>query len=274
MKNQIFLSYSAGYLQTFEEFVEFAYQEGFVGVELIPDLTPNLPEQLDDERIKTLIRLKSEYNLRYTVHNIFMDINLTSLVPRVRQLAFDLTQAILVFAKRIGAEAVVIHPGYRFTPWRTKLKQVELFEKVQSDTYLRLAEKSAKIGIPIFIENGSYYLSARYDERKPLHIGITADELLSIAKIPTSLPFGICLDIGKIYFSSARCSIKGVIDYIERVLPLLHEVQLSTFNGYQEVIPHVISYLRSINFKGPIVFECSKEKIKDLFNLFTKQATR
>jgi sugar phosphate isomerase/epimerase len=270
MKYQLFLSYSAGYLQTFEEFVEFAYRQGFFGVEFIPDLPPNLPEQLDNERIKTLKKLKSEYNLHYTVHSIFMDINPTSLVPKVKQLAFDLTLEILTFAKNIEAEAVIIHPGYRFTPWRERPEQAKLFEKIQKDTYLKLAEESTRIEIPIFIENGSYYLSARKGKRKPLHIGINADELLSIAKIPSKSPFGICLDIGKAYLSSTKCSENEVLNYLERITPLLCEVQLNTFTGYQKVIPLVLAYLKSINFKGPIVLECSKEKIKTLSHLVAK----
>jgi sugar phosphate isomerase/epimerase len=185
-------------------------------------------------------------------------------------LAFELTRDVLILASQIEAEAVIIHPGYRFTPWRNKPEQAKLFEEIQKTTYSELANESHKIGVPIFIENGNYYLSARNGERQPLHIGITPDELLQIAHIPSKSPFGICFDVGKAYFSSNNYSANEVVSYIERIAPLLSEVHLNTFSDYQNIIPLVLSSLEAINYSGPIVFECPKDNIKLLYKFFDR----
>lgn len=261
MRYPIYLSYTAGYGQTFEEFAYFAYSEGFSGIELIPDLHPNLPEELHQDRIDALSELKSRYTLQYTVHNIYMDINPTSLVPKVRELALALTREVMLLAKAIGAMAVVMHTGYRFGPWRTKPEQIQMFESVQYETYRTLAEYANELGIPILLENGSYYLSGRDGIRQPLHIGIEANELVAIANIPVQASFGLCFDIGKAYHSVENCSADAVIEYLREITPYIKEIHMNTFNGYQKIIPSVLSYLESIAFDGAIVLECARNHI-------------
>lgn len=267
MRSPIHLSYTAGYSQTFEDFAYFAHSEGFSGIELIPDLHPNLPEEFDKDRIDTLSELLSQYDLQYTVHNIYMDINPTSLVPKVREFALNLTREVMQFARAIGASAVVVHTGYRFGPWRTKPEQIEMFERVQHETYTTLASYSGELGLPIFLENGSYYLSGRNGMRQPLHIGIEAKELIAIANIPLDDPFGICFDIGKAYLSVDNCSADAVVKYLREVTPLLKEVHMNAFEGYQEVVPGVLAYLEDIDFSGAIILECAKKHIDSLRKL-------
>lgn len=268
----IYLSYTAGYGWTFEEFAYFASGEGFSGIELIPDLHPNLPEEFDQDRIDALSDLRSRYTLQYTVHNIYMDINPTSLVPKVRELALNLTKEVVQFAKAIGAITVVMHTGYRFGPWRTKPEQIEMFEHVQQETYMTLASYSSALGIPILLENGNYYLSGRDGTRQPLHIGIEAEELLAIASIPPGNPFGICLDIGKALRSVDDCSADAVIAYLRKITNLLKEVHINTFDGYQRVIPEILAYLEAINFAGIIVLECARDSIRPLRQLLSSRS--
>jgi sugar phosphate isomerase/epimerase len=267
MKAPIYLSYTAGYGQTFEEFVEFVHNEGFVGLEFIPDLHPNLPEEFNEERITALLTLKQRYDLQYTVHNIYMDINPTSLVPKVRQLAIALTWDVMRFAKAIDAQALVMHTGYRFGPWRTKVEQIELFEKVQRETYTLLANYAAKSGVPLLLENGNYYLSGRNGVRQPLHIGIEAQDLIMIANLPQNNAFGICFDIGKAYLSVNDYSVNEVIKYVKEITPLLREIHLNAFEGYQKVVPDVLAYLKDIDFAGPIVLECARSHVDVLRKL-------
>jgi sugar phosphate isomerase/epimerase len=197
-----------------------------------------------------------------------MDINPTSLVPKVRNLALELTVEVMRFAKAINAHAVVIHPGYRFPPWRTKHDQIKMFERVLRETYIELAKYSAEIGIPLLLENGNYYISARNGIKYPLHIGIDPEELLFIVKLPHDNPFGVCFDVGKAYFSVNNYSIEEVIDYLKKVTPFLKEVHLNAFDGYQQIISYVLTYLEDIGFNGPIVLECDRNKIDLLRKLF------
>lgn len=264
----LYLSYTTSYGQTFEEFANFVYNEGFTGLEFIPDLHPNLPEEFDEERINTLISLKTRYKLQYTVHNIYMDINPTSLVPHVRQLALALTQEVMQFARAIDAQAVIAHTGYRFGPWRTRVEQIEMFERVQQETYTTLARYSTELGIPLLLENGNYYISGRNGVKQPLHIGIEARDLIMIASIPQNNPLGICFDIGKAYLSVEGHSTKEVIEYLKDVRPYLREIHLSAFEGYMEVVPEVLACLEELHFDGPIVLECARSHIGMLRKLF------
>ena len=171
-----FLSYAAGHPMTFEEFCNFAHELGFVGVELIPDLSPNLPEEFSLERRSTLRGILNRLELSCTVHNIFYDINHTSLVPSVRQFAYEITKVVMAFAEDIGASALIIHPGYRFSPWRSKPDQAKMFDDVVSEVYPRLGALSLQYGIPLLMENGNYYYCALRGSRNPLHIGIDYEQ--------------------------------------------------------------------------------------------------
>ena len=82
----ISLSYAYAYTSEFEVFVRDAAAHGFRGVQLIPDLHPNLPHEFDHERRTHLAALIRTNRMRHSLHNVFYDINLVSLVPQVREL--------------------------------------------------------------------------------------------------------------------------------------------------------------------------------------------
>jgi len=263
---KLFLSYAAGHPMTFETFCGFAHQRGFEGVEFIPDLSPNLPEEISLERIVKLMDLKAELGLEFTVHNIFYDINMTSLVPRVRALAFELTEDVLRFAASVEASAVIVHTGYRFGAWRSKPKQMEMFDRICTDTHEWLSLKSNEFNVPILLENGNYYLSARNSVKHPLHIGITAADLIELVTIPRE-PLDVCFDVGKAYFSVDDWSVDQVLEYLEAVRPYLKEIHMNAFDGYEECCPPVLERLKEIGFDGPLVFECGQSSIDLLLEM-------
>jgi len=248
---------------TFEDFCIFASRLEFAGVEFIPDLSPNLPEELTGDRRKKLVQIGQELGLSYTVHNIFYDINHTSLVPRVREFALTLTEDVLKFASDIGAVGFVIHPGYRFAAWRSKQEQIVMFERVVQQVYPALTSLSASYHVPIFMENGNYFLSAKSGKRNPLHIGIEAAELVDL--VETSNPvMGICFDVGKAYFSMNDYSIDELIEYLSHIYPYVREIHLNAFDGYLEAVPPVFDWLSNNKYEGLIIFECGKSAIEPL----------
>ena len=267
MPLEIYLSYSSAYVTSFEDFVRRAATQGFAGVELIPDLSPNLLEQFPSHRRQELARTAQNLGLHVTVHNVYMDINPTSLVPAVRQFALDLTFATLEFAKDMDARWLVMHTGYRFGAWRSKPDQARMFEQNLAEIHYELANYSAAVGIPILLENGSYYLATRYGQPSPLHIGIECEELISLARIPASAPFGICLDIGKAYLSVEGRGAGPVIEYVTKTLPLLREVHIGAFPDYAEILPEVLRYLDDNRFDGPVVLECGQDDLEPLLNV-------
>jgi len=69
--------------------------------------------KLDEHRIQSLLELKKQRNLRFTVHAPFTDVNIASLVPEVRQMAMRRLEQSLRYASQLEAEVWLMHPGLR-----------------------------------------------------------------------------------------------------------------------------------------------------------------
>ena len=191
------ISYSGFYQEPFETFVDISMQNGFAWFEFIPDQDPNLYSQLSASRITELVRLKTANNLTYSVHNVFYDVNLLSIEPHVAGFAFDITEKIMAFSRAIGATSVTVHPGYMFPGWRRDERQGRKFWENALTVLKRLAELSAKYGVPVLLENGAYCLTTMTGDRRiPLHVGVTSEEMSRLIMLAPQ-EIGVTLDIGK-----------------------------------------------------------------------------
>lgn len=140
--------------------------------------------KLDERRIESLLKLKEERGLVFTVHAPFTDINIASLVPEVRQMAIRRLEDSMQHARQLDAKAWVMHPGLRgalttFYPeeeWRLNL-----------DSIASLATAAHDIGVQMCLENmpkGFSGLMSDYESFNRIY-----DEL-------GSEKFKIVLDIG------------------------------------------------------------------------------
>jgi len=106
--------------------------------------------KLDEQRIQSLLELKEQRNIRFTVHAPFTDVNIASLVPEVRQMAMKRLEQSMQYASQLKAEAWVVHPGQRgalttFYPseeWRLNVQAIASLTALAKD-----------IGVQMCLEN-------------------------------------------------------------------------------------------------------------------------
>ncbi|MBK8545460.1 MAG: sugar phosphate isomerase/epimerase [Caulobacteraceae bacterium] len=121
------LSYATDYGASFEDFVRSAAVRGYDSVQLIPDQTPNLYSDFEKQRTSDLAALIADSGLSCSLHNVFYDINLFSLVPAVQETAFEITAKCVDLSAALGARYAVLHTGYMFGGWRSDKTQAEKF---------------------------------------------------------------------------------------------------------------------------------------------------
>ncbi len=240
MKQQvnISLSYATSYGKTFEEFASDAAAAGFDGVQLIPDQEPNLYSEFTPTRTRELRRLLNDLSLEVSVHNVFYDINIVSVVPEVRELAFSITRQVLAMTRTLGGRILTVHPGYMFGGWRRDTIQAEHFWKQARLALERLGELSREYEIEIALENGSYYLcTATGDGRVPLHVGISPDEIRRLLRL-SGWSLAICLDVNKAIRSGYE-----IKDFIDSANERICQVQISTVAKHEAEVREVLGSL-------------------------------
>jgi sugar phosphate isomerase/epimerase len=113
--------------------------------------------RLDNERVQSLLELREEHNLRFTMHAPFTDVNIASLVPEVRQMSIKRLEQSMRYASQLNVEAWVVHPGQRgaltsFYPseeWRLNVEAIA-----------KLAASAKSIGVQMCLENMPKWYSA------------------------------------------------------------------------------------------------------------------
>lgn len=244
------LSYATFYGDRFEDFITTAVSLGYRGVELIPDQSPNLLQELTARRRAAIKRMIRDNGLHPTVHSVFYDINLVSVVPEVSASALKVISDCMDFAKDIDARDVTVHPGYKFPGWQSSAWQGDVFNKCAMLSLQRLSGLAQGLGVFVYLENGSYYLTTKSGQRKtPLHFGIFLDELKFI-KESTGENIGLCLDIGKAAASSLEID-KAIRLFSDRPLRIqaggrwsLDQISHSTRTATQLTV-------KQVTYEGP-----------------------
>jgi len=127
--------------------------------------------QLDERRIQSLLELKKQHSLRFTVHSPFADVNIASLVPEVRQMAMKRVEQSILHASQLEAEAMVIHPGHRgaltsFYPieeWRLNVDAIARLGALAKDTGVQLCLENMPKGYSAFMNDHESF-NRIYDE--------------------------------------------------------------------------------------------------------------
>jgi len=104
--------------------------------------------RLDDKRVEALNRMSGSFNIEYTIHAPFSDINIAAIDNKMRRFMLKRLEKSLQCAHQLDCKLWVFHPGHHsaissFYPdmdWHTNLQSVK--------TLLRLSrEYNVKIGI-------------------------------------------------------------------------------------------------------------------------------
>ena len=139
-----------------------------------------LVHQFPSEKIDADI-LES-YNLKYSIHSPFMDVNIAALQDKSRINSVDQIKDSIDLANKINAEAVVVHPG--LAPFLANKYFLNKVYETAKNSIKELGEYGNDLGVLTTIENMPTFDAMIYYNLEDLH------ELL------TSLDMSMTLDIG------------------------------------------------------------------------------
>ena len=162
----------AGIEDKLENTLEFIEDLGIEYAELV--------HQFPTENID--VDILESFNLKYTIHAPFMDVNIATLQEKSRLNSIEQMKYSIDFANRIDAEAVVIHPG--LASFLAKKYFLDDVYEAANNSIKELGEYGKNLGVLTTIENMPTFDAMIYYNIQDL------DELL------TSLDMSMTLDIG------------------------------------------------------------------------------
>lgn len=127
------------------------------------------------EEWESLIQQLCAFDVAYSVHPPAWDINMTSENRETRNTAIREYERSIRFAHAIGAEHVVIHPGFTFSPVFSK----EVAKERAKEGIERLCEVARPLGITLGIENVGYNGSSLFTQAEYVQFVKTLDPCAS-----------------------------------------------------------------------------------------------
>ena len=162
----------AGIEYNLEETLGFIENLGLEYVELV--------HQFPSENID--VDMLESYDLKYTIHAPFMDVNIATLQDKSRINSVNQIKDSIDFANEINAEAVVVHPG--LASFLCKKYFLDDVYKYANESIKEIGEYGADLGVLTTVENMPDFDSMIYQNIEDLN------ELL------VSLDMTMTLDIG------------------------------------------------------------------------------
>ncbi|MBP1750077.1 MAG: xylose isormerase domain protein, barrel [Deltaproteobacteria bacterium] len=157
---------------------------GFKAIELSYE-PPHLFD-FNDGLIEKVDRLRND-GVVFSMHGPFLETNLGSYLDEILRLSRDRVIACLKLCARLGADPIVVHPGYSFF---RKLKEFDAALRNRFLGQLKdIADEARDLGVRIALEN--VFMSYFYFQ----HL----DEFNDIVKAVPGI--GVTLDIGHAYIS-------------------------------------------------------------------------
>ena len=140
------------------------------------------------------------YNLKYTIHAPFMDVNIASVQDKSRLNSIEQVKESIDLANKINCEAVVVHPG--LTSFLPNKYFPEKVIKAANDSIKELGEYSNDLGVLTTVENMPNFPSMIYQNMEELN------ELLVSLDMPMTLDIGHANHMGyspeAMYFDSIK----------------------------------------------------------------------
>ena len=159
----------AGIETTLEETLEFIENLGIDYAELV--------HQFPSENIDADI-LES-YNLKYSIHSPFMDVNIAALQDKSRLNSIKQIKDSIDLANKINAEAVVIHPG--LAPFLANKYFLDKVYETANNSIKELGEYGRDLGVLATIENMPTFDGMLYNNMEDFHAnhsGYSPDQMI------------------------------------------------------------------------------------------------
>ena len=208
-----------------------------------------------DEMFAGKVRQLGREGVEFSMHGPFLEINLGSYLEEIRDLSKRRVLEALRLAARLGADPLVVHPGYSFF---RKLKE---FDAALRAGFLEdlgtIVEEAGRLGVRVALEN--VYMSYFYFQ-----------ELTEFAAISEAVPgIGVTLDIGHAYISKRMAKHPepedAIIDDVRRMgIGHLFHVHLHNNDGTRDDhdlargsidMGKVLRGLKELGYDGKVIIE-------------------
>jgi sugar phosphate isomerase/epimerase len=214
-------------------------------IELIFDL-PNLPPGFDLGGLPRLRKLVDAYGLGVSIHGPIWDLNPSSWIPQVRELALKYMRKSIDVCSALGGEIVVVHPG------RCPFPQVAGFLSPAKDRFLSFTRKALKHarsrGVRLALEN--FPSNAEFPYSSP-------EEMLPLVQELDGL--GITFDVGHAFLNKRWQKLSSPEKRIAREIELVGKyiVNIHLHDNHGERDDHLPPGEGVINFR-PIITAMKK----------------
>lgn len=225
---------------------------------------------MDDEFMKKMAALSKD-GIDFSIHAPFFEMNLGSYQKEIRQFSRKRARTAVDIAFRIGANPVVMHPGYSF--WMDKIKDV--------------AEKSWEY----FIEDMKGILS--YAKKRNVTIALESIpmnffffyDLPEFSKLQEILPdLGMTFDIGHAYVTKVSKKVKGpesaIIEDLKNLgIHNVTHVHLHNNKGKRDEhlfsegnidTKRLLTYLNDEGYKGKVIVESYELELNGIPSVLEK----
>jgi sugar phosphate isomerase/epimerase len=150
--------------------------------------------------------IKDSYNIKFTVHAPFSDLNIASLNPLIRKNSIDQIVEAIRISTELDITLLTMHPGYKSPLGAYFLDKII---ETNKKSLLELDKAGEEYGATLALENIPYMW---------ISLCSSADEMRALIE-GTNLK--ICFDIGHAHISNAT---KGFLDLKEKIVNLhLHD---------------------------------------------------
>lgn len=229
--------------------LEEAYQDLLtIGTKNI-ELTDEGVHSLSLPRVERLLELKSSYDLQYSVHAPFSDINIAAFDNSVREAVLRRIENSIRLSSSLEVNGFVLHPGANtvleyFNPGESWKRNIESLK--------RLSRYSEEYGVPMMIEN--------VPEPHPFLMKSIGD----FERFFEETRFEI-----KIVFDVAHANLRGEVkDFLECFEDRIKHIHVSDNHGkYDEHLEigggninwsEVMRLIKLVGFRGWVVIESFK----------------
>ena len=155
----------AGIEDKLESVLEFIEGLGLDYAELVHQFPT---ENIDEE-------LLGSFNLKYSIHAPFMDVNIAALQEKSRTNSIDQIKSSIDLANKIDAEAVVVHPGVTsFLPNKYFRKEVMNFA---NESMIEIGKYADDLGVLATFENMPSFNTMIYDNIYELNEFLISNDL-------------------------------------------------------------------------------------------------
>ena len=171
---------------------------------------------------KDLLELKKEYDLKFSVHAPFYDINPASLVKEIRDVYKKRIKKCIDFSRKVEAELVVLHPGH-YPNFGKKIK-----EKAKIIFLRNLSE------LKRYAEKNNILLTLENESKAPAHKSICYPPLSEFPEVINSLDLKVTFDIGHAFIST-KGNVYQIIKTIKALGNSILNVHLHDNDGKEDL---------------------------------------